>query len=189
MSQLTINRIGSVLRAQFSDHIDMRDWERRPADQADGAFLSRALAALCVKALSGADPATAGAAVIDGHDDCGIDAIHFDANTDTLLLVQSKWSGSGNATFNEGGSGKFVNGIRALFGNCILELAGLYVDSTGRRTNRRVRVRDHQVGSRPRPLGFRACGGPDPDGPFRQHRSRANGDTKVARAAMSRSTS
>lgn len=115
MSQVTLNRIASVLHDQFDGHIDMADWEKRPSDQAEGAFLSRALAAQCIRALARTDPKTAGAAVVDGFDDCGIDAIYFDANADTLMLVQSKWSATGKATFDEGGVSKFVNGIRTLF--------------------------------------------------------------------------
>jgi hypothetical protein len=115
VSQITINRISSVLREQFADHIDVSDLERKPVAHQESHFLSRALAALCVKTLGDTDPQTAGAAVVDGFNDHGIDAIHFDAKTDSLLLVQSKWSGNGSGTFDEGATGKFVNGIRALF--------------------------------------------------------------------------
>jgi hypothetical protein len=114
MSELTLNRIRSVLHDQFDAHIDMSDREKHPADQIEACFLSRALAALCVRSLTGVDPAVAGAAVVDGFDDCGIDAIHFNANTDTLYIVQSKWSGNEKTSFDEGTASKFVNGIRAL---------------------------------------------------------------------------
>lgn len=110
----TVNRIRGVLHRHFDEHIDMTDWKGRPPEQFEGAFLSRALAALCIKNFSGANEESASEAVIDGMSDGGIDAIYFDAPTDTLIVVQSKWSGSGNATFDEGSSAKFVNGVKRL---------------------------------------------------------------------------
>ena len=53
---------------------------------------------------------------MDGMDDGGIDAIHFDSQTDTLFFVQSKWSGNGNSSFDEGNVSKFVNGVRRILG-------------------------------------------------------------------------
>jgi hypothetical protein len=115
MSDLTLNRIRRVLHDQFDGHIDMADFSRHPADQIESCFLSRALAAQCIRSLTGADPSAAGAAVVDGFSDCGIDAVHFDAITDTLYLVQSKWSGNEKKpTIDEGDATKFVNGIKAL---------------------------------------------------------------------------
>ena len=110
----TVNRIRGVLQRDFSPHLDMSDWAGRPAEQVEGAFLSRALASLAIKSLAGTDPERAGKAVIDGHDDCGIDAVYFDAPTDTLFVVQSKWSGSGSSSFDEGVASKFVNGVKKL---------------------------------------------------------------------------
>lgn len=92
----------------------MSDWQGRPKDQIEGAFLSRALAALCIKNLAGADPAAASNALVDGMDDGGIDAIYVDVSSDTLYVVQSKWSGSGNASFDEGNISKFLNGVRRI---------------------------------------------------------------------------
>jgi len=114
MSPLTITRIANVLSSQFRGVIDMEDYTKHPSDQEEAAFLSRALAALVVKKLAGEDPKVAGAAVVDGYNDGGIDAIHFDAKTDTLILVQAKWSKSGNASINEIASNKFTNGVRDL---------------------------------------------------------------------------
>jgi hypothetical protein len=52
----TVNRIRGVLEREFSGHIDMSDWSKRPPDQVEGAFLSRALAAQAIKSYAGADP-------------------------------------------------------------------------------------------------------------------------------------
>jgi hypothetical protein len=51
---------------------------------------------------------------VDGLEDGGIDAIHFDTATDTLFLVQSKWSNAGNGSFDEGSAAKFVNGVKRI---------------------------------------------------------------------------
>ena len=91
----TVNRIRGVLWRQFQDHIDMTDWQGRPDDQVESAFLSRALAALCIKSYAAVDHQRASEAIVDGWDDCGIDALHFDPLTDTLFMVQSKWTSSG----------------------------------------------------------------------------------------------
>jgi hypothetical protein len=114
MSSTTITRIGGVLHRQFDGLIDMTDWASRPADHADGAFLSRALAALCIKNLAKTSPELSALALIDGFGDFGIDAIYFDAPADTLYLVQSKWVGSGNASFDEAAMHKFVHGVRRI---------------------------------------------------------------------------
>ena len=110
----TVSRIRGVLHRQFDDLIDMSDWAGKPAEHFEGAFLSRALAALCIKSYAVADPQIAASSLVDGMDDGGIDAIHFDSPTDTLFLVQSKWSGSGNSSFDEGVASKFINGVKRL---------------------------------------------------------------------------
>jgi hypothetical protein len=110
----TANRIRGVLQRDYESLVDISDWEGRPPEQAQGAFLSRALAALAIKSFAGADPETAGKAVVDGFDDGGLDALYFDAATDSLFIVQSKWSGSGDASFDEAAASKFVNGVKRL---------------------------------------------------------------------------
>lgn len=110
----TVNRIRGVLEREFKQHIDMADWESRPAEHAEGAFLSRALAAQCIKSFAGVESQIAASALVDGMDDGGIDAIYFDAPTDTMFVVQSKWTSQGNASFDEGVISKFVNGVRRI---------------------------------------------------------------------------
>lgn len=114
MSQLTLNRIAKALNEQFASLIDMSDWDKKPVEQREVAFLSRALAALCVQSLTGISAERAGSAITDGYNDCGIDALHFDPTIDTLFLVQSKWNGTGKASFDEGSVSKFANGIKAI---------------------------------------------------------------------------
>ncbi|KAA0592975.1 hypothetical protein J2848_005667 [Azospirillum lipoferum] len=92
----------------------MEDWSGRPEEQVRGAFLSRALSALCIKSLSGCDAQTAANSLTDSYHDGGLDAIYFETRTDTLYLVQAKWNESGDKPINEIGINKFVSGIQDL---------------------------------------------------------------------------
>jgi hypothetical protein len=112
MSQHTITRIANVLEKQFAGKIDLSDWAGRPDPDRRLAFLSRAVAALCIKTLAATDVEVAARAVTDGFEDGGIDAIYFDQNTDTLFFVQSKWSNDGSTPMNGGSSAKFVDGVQ-----------------------------------------------------------------------------
>jgi hypothetical protein len=114
VSEHTINRITNVLETQYKNAVDISDLEGRPQDQVRVHFLSRALAALCVKNYANVDVTTAGGSVTDAYHDNGIDAIYFDQKADALLLVQSKWSGNGNRPLDGDAAGTFVAGIRDL---------------------------------------------------------------------------
>lgn len=72
--------------------------------------LSRAIAAFAIEKLADVVPAQAANSVVDGGDDNGIDAIHFDRAENLLWLVQSK---SGDAP-DMGDNKKFCDGIRDL---------------------------------------------------------------------------
>jgi hypothetical protein len=56
----------------------------------------------------------AAAAVTDGGNDNGLDAIHYDARARRLYLVQSKWIHSGNGEPENGDVRKFIAGIHDL---------------------------------------------------------------------------
>lgn len=111
MSLVTVNRIASVLERDFSGKIDMSEWVGRPEPDTRIAFLSRALAALCVKYLAGTDADTAAASVTDGFGDGGIDALYFDQAEDVFYFAQSKWSKDGTSPLNGDGSSKFIEGV------------------------------------------------------------------------------
>jgi hypothetical protein len=115
MSQQTIARISNVLDRQFEGLINMSDWEGRPEVDRKKAFLSRAVAALCIKNLAQVEIDVAAKAVTDGFDDNGLDAIFFDQKNDALLLVQSKWSADGTKPINADGTGAMAAGVRDLF--------------------------------------------------------------------------
>ena len=89
----------------------MSDWTGRPEPDVQSAFLSRALAALCIKYLAETDIATASAAVTDGFGDGGVDALYFDQTEDVFYFVQSKWSKDGTSPINGDGSSKFIEGV------------------------------------------------------------------------------
>ena len=99
-AKLTVSRTATLLDKLFKGLIDMSDYADKPAHEREIAFRSRALAALCIKELSGADEKVAGAAVTDGYEDGGVDALYFDQAADALLFVESKWSEEGNKPIN-----------------------------------------------------------------------------------------
>jgi hypothetical protein len=71
MQPILITRISGQLDKQFNGLVDMSDWATRPSSDARACFLSRALAAQCIKSLAGTDPRTAAASVTDGYHDNG----------------------------------------------------------------------------------------------------------------------
>jgi len=99
MSQHTLNRIANVLERQFATHIDMSDWKNRADGDARKAFLSRAVAALCIKNLADVGPEVAAKCITDGFQDNGLDAIYFDQKNDILFLVQSSNRAHRNSSY------------------------------------------------------------------------------------------
>ncbi len=92
----------------------MTDWVGRPDADRKLAFLSRGVAALCIKRLAGVTAEVAAAALTDGFQDNYLDAVHFDQPNDTLYLVQSKWSQDGNKSIDAAAAGGLAAGTRDL---------------------------------------------------------------------------
>ena len=133
MSALVLTRIATAIDRHFSGHIDMSDWNGRPDEDRRSAFLSRGVAALCIRQLAGVDARVAAAAVTDGfHDNC-IDAIYFDQPNDTLFLVQSKWSHDGTKSMGADDTGGLVSGIRDL------------LDARFDRFNEKIRAKEAEI--------------------------------------------
>jgi hypothetical protein len=109
---LAIEQIKTSLHAKFDNMIDLSDV--RSPEQAEPNFLTRALAAFCITCLTGAEPRAATAAITDGYDDGGIDAIFTHLPEKTIYFVQSKWSGNGADTISEGATLTFLNGVDRL---------------------------------------------------------------------------
>jgi hypothetical protein len=114
MSTIHIQQIKAHLQHDFAAHIDMKDYEKKKPAEYDSALLTRSLAAFAVRHLASVSPVDAAAAVTDGGQDNGIDAIHFDDAERTLILVQSKWHHDGRGTIDRGDMQKFVTGFRDL---------------------------------------------------------------------------
>lgn len=81
--------------------------------QHDTDRLSRSLAAYSLVGLCEVEDVTAAAALTDGSDDGGIDALYFDRARTRLMLVQSKFKRTGTAPSQEE-TLKTINGINAL---------------------------------------------------------------------------
>ena len=114
MAVIHIQRIKNALHKLFDSYIDMTDFDGKPDDQREKAFLSRSLAAYGLTVLAESSPETAGQCVTDGFNDNGIDAIFFDTENEVLYAAQSKWIEDGRGTIAQTESKKFVGGFRDL---------------------------------------------------------------------------
>ncbi|GAA3725932.1 hypothetical protein HDA32_003445 [Spinactinospora alkalitolerans] len=110
---IAVRHVQNALQRHFADVVDFSDLPGRSLEDEDPPpeCLTRALAALAVKHLSGCDLAEAGASVIDGAGDGGIDAVHVDSTRSRMWLVQSKWRSKGNGTLDLGATLKFCEGV------------------------------------------------------------------------------
>ncbi len=108
-----IRQVRDALKREFSELIDMSDVQG-PPDQQEQHFLSRALAALVVRRLLDCDSAAAAAAVVDGRNDTGIDAVAVADSGLRIWLIQTKWSDKGKASFNVADALKLVEGLRLI---------------------------------------------------------------------------
>ena len=84
-------------RLQVEEHLRERYFPLVPQlnqawspEQHDRNRLSRALAAYAVEELADVSEAQAANAIIDGGDDNGIDALHFDRSANVLFVIQAK---------------------------------------------------------------------------------------------------
>ncbi|MET8373141.1 AIPR family protein [Micromonospora profundi] len=115
MNPLQVRHVRESLMRQFEDCIDLSDIDdKAPPRHREQAFLSRALAAMAVQRLAGTGSMEAAAAVIDGFDDWGIDAVAVSKDAPHVWLVQAKWSDNGNATLDQASALKFKQGFDLL---------------------------------------------------------------------------
>lgn len=95
-----VTQIEAALRHRFFGlvpkmiYANRQDWteERHDTDR-----LSRSLAAYAVARLADTTDEVAADSVIDGPDDGGIDAVHFDRANNRLLVVQAKFKRTGTS--------------------------------------------------------------------------------------------
>lgn len=109
-----VRQVRRALEEGFTNLIDMSDFVSNSEDQRKQAFLSRSLAALAVRIVTGWGNEDAAAAVIDGRDDQGIDAIAVTSDPAHVYLVQAKWSDRGRATARTDAILKMFAGLRLL---------------------------------------------------------------------------
>ncbi|MDN3357625.1 AIPR family protein [Actinomadura sp. DC4] len=114
MKKLWVRHIREAIKTGFSDHIDLHDYANANESVREKAFLSRGLAALAVQRFTGLTPKDAASTVVDGTGDNGIDAIAVDEDQQLVILVQSKWDGSGNGGLGLGDARNFIAGFRDL---------------------------------------------------------------------------
>lgn len=111
---LEVRHIRAALLTEFADRISMDDFEKKDPVERATALLSRAVAAKAARILTDCTSDEAAAAIIDGRDDFGIDAVAFSASGTELWLIQAKWKSSGTAGFDTAAALKLVNGLKKL---------------------------------------------------------------------------
>ncbi len=111
MGVVQLNQIKTKIVDGVGNHVDISD--AKPG-QDEALRLTRGLAAFALMQLLDLDEKTAAAAVTDGYDDNGIDAIYVDVDSSRVYLVQSKWSNSGTGSPALGDVQKFVKGFEDL---------------------------------------------------------------------------
>ena len=111
--QREVQHVRDALRREFDGLIDMSDVQ---PDQQVQHFMSRALAALVVRRLTGASSRAAAESLIDGRGDTGVDAIAISESGLHVWLIQSKWSDAGTAGFNVAAALKLVEGLNLIDG-------------------------------------------------------------------------
>lgn len=110
---IAVRHVKNAIRRHLMDSIDFNDAPGNSLkdEEPSSTALTRGLAALAVAKLSGCELDEAGASVIDGTNDGGIDAVHVDSSRSRLWLVQSKWRAKGNATLDSEAVLKFWRGV------------------------------------------------------------------------------
>ncbi|MER7208868.1 AIPR family protein [Streptosporangium sp. NPDC020072] len=106
--------MAAAIKRDFADLISMEDFLKKDAGERESAFLSRGLAALFARDVTGCDNAAAAACVVDGRDDYGIDAVAIMDGAPQIWLIQAKWSNKGTAGFGVGEALKLVNGLKRI---------------------------------------------------------------------------
>src|SRR5687768_13305591 len=112
-----IVEIETSLRGRFFQFVPKTETAGREGwaeQQHDDDRLSRSLAGYTLVGLCGLEDAPAAAAITDGSDDGGIDALHFNRGTNKLIFVQSKFKRNGSSP-SQAENLKTINGVRAIF--------------------------------------------------------------------------
>lgn len=109
-----LNILKEKLEKDFIPHLpELLNKERPKADQ-DKKQLSRAFSGFVLHKMLNVGIADAAQSVVDDFDDNGLDAIHYEATSKTLYLVQTKFRE--REQFDEGDAIRFRNGADLLLG-------------------------------------------------------------------------
>ena len=109
-----LNILKDKLEKDFVPHLpELLNKERPKADQ-DKKQLSRAFSGFVLHKMLNLGIADAAQSVVDDFDDNGLDAIHYEATSKTLYLVQTKFRE--REQFDEGDAIRFRSGVDLLLG-------------------------------------------------------------------------
>jgi len=114
MTPLHIKQIATVIQRDYAPQLDLTDVATRPPQELASVTLSRGLAAMAARYVSGCSIAEAGGSVIDGFGDNGIDAVAVDEEGLRVVVVQAKWHERGNKKIDLGDAHKFLAGLKSL---------------------------------------------------------------------------
>ena len=114
MSKIHVGQIAKQITTLFEDKLDLSDIGTNDTDS-ESKILTRCLAAYAVYVASSCSLEDAAASITDGHDDNGIDAIHYSEQFNKLTIVQSKWRHDGSGEPSKRDVLIFVNGAKDLF--------------------------------------------------------------------------
>ena len=108
-------RIEAKLDSILCNLIDMDDvGQTTGVAERKTILLTRALAAYCLIVVAHIEPKVAAAAVVDGGNDKGLDAIYIDQGSQTVFLVQSKWPSKIGKSISQAEVMKFCSGVSAV---------------------------------------------------------------------------
>ncbi|SEE27682.1 AIPR protein [Rhizobiales bacterium GAS191] len=129
MGVVQLRQIRTYFETNLLSKVDLTDYDGRPQPDRANAGLTRALAAFAISNAADVTAEQAAAAVVDGYDDNGLDAIYYAPEDRTLYLCQSKWSNDGAGSIDLGSTEKFIRGVT--------DLLGLRFDRFNDKVNRR----------------------------------------------------
>lgn len=113
MSVLHVTQISRRVRDSFESHVPKDDLNSSDSEF-ESKLQTRCLAAFAVQAITECTDFDAGASVIDGGEDNGLDAVFYSPAQNCLVLVQAKWIKDGKSEPDSAGVAKFCNGVRDL---------------------------------------------------------------------------
>lgn len=111
---LQVRHVRTALLREFSELIDLSNVRTNAPQDREQQQLSRSLAALAVRRLTGCTSEQAADSVIDGWRDKGIDAVAILENRAEVFLVQAKWSDQGKAKIDTHTARNMVDGFRQI---------------------------------------------------------------------------